>query len=171
LLYDCRDGHFQRMTSDMRRIAFMLIAGSTMLGGCSSILGSDNDDEADELKAERSAWNRANLSSYEFTFNQGCFCPGATNGLVRIRVVNDSIVSATSIPPASAFPAENIQYLRTIDELFDLIQYAIGEDAYKLDVTYDHQRHYPTSIDIDYIKNAVDDEYGARASDLTPITQ
>ena len=47
---------------------------------------------------------------------------------------------------------------KTIDELFDVIKDARTRSAYKLEVEYDDSKGFPVSIDIDYIKDAVDDE-------------
>jgi hypothetical protein len=53
----------------------------------------------------------------------------------------------------------------TIDELFKLIENA-RENADKLDVEYDRKLGYPTVVEIDYIKEAIDDEVTYRVHDF-----
>ena len=47
----------------------------------------------------------------------------------------------------------------TVDELFDMLQYAIDQNAYRMDVTYNAEAGYPESADIDYQSYGVDDEW------------
>jgi hypothetical protein len=55
-------------------------------------------------------------------------------------------------------------FFLTVDELFEVVQDAIDQEAYSLTVGYHAQLGYPTSIDIDYLLNAVDEEVSFRAS-------
>lgn len=51
-----------------------------------------------------------------------------------------------------------------MDELFEVVQDAIDQEAHTLTVEYHAQLGYPTSIDNDYWLNAVDEEVSFRAS-------
>ncbi len=56
----------------------------------------------------------------------------------------------------------------TVQGLFDVVQDAIDSGADEVSVTYDPDLHYPTEINIDRIKGAIDDELRVFASDLEP---
>ena len=55
----------------------------------------------------------------------------------------------------------NYQYYihyATIDKLFSELEADLGGKAEEVTVTYDATYGFPTSVNIDFIKNAVDDE-------------
>ena len=51
---------------------------------------------------------------------------------------------------------------RTVDGLFDLIQYAINEDAASITAAFDSTLGYPTDANIDYDADTADEEMGFR---------
>ncbi len=63
-------------------------------------------------------------------------------------------------------PQSVLMYLYSVDALYDVIQGAVDRDAAVVTVSYDNALHYPTSIQIDYIINAADDELSVTASGL-----
>jgi hypothetical protein len=54
----------------------------------------------------------------------------------------------------------------TVEGLFDYIQAAIDKKAHAVNVVYDAELGYPTSIEVDYIERAVDDEIRFKAGHL-----
>ncbi|MCG8466881.1 MAG: DUF6174 domain-containing protein [Gemmatimonadetes bacterium] len=121
--------------------------------GCSSPLGPEQDD----LSAARARWASLSPDRYTFVLQRSCFCPPETVRPMRIEVlgsiVNEAVYSDTEEPVA--IPLEQVP---TIDDLFDEIQGAIDDDAFLVDATYDPDRGFPTSVSIDHIELAVDDE-------------
>jgi len=65
-------------------------------------------------------------------------------------------------PPQSSWGA-----FYTIEGLFELIAEAARMQPARLDVTYHATEHYPTSISIDYMANAADDEVTIKVVALT----
>lgn len=139
----------------------LLAAAALALAGCHDTtgLGADYDHARDRWLATRPA-------SYEFRLTVSCFCPlppqpvtMAVQGDARVSLV-DATGAAVSTSIASLYP--------TVDGLFAIIAAAHARNAATLDVSYDGARGYPTSVAIDYVANAVDDEIGYRVSSFTP---
>jgi hypothetical protein len=133
-----------------------------VLGSGCSVLGIDNGTEA-ELKDERRAWNAQNLRNYTYEFGRFCFC-GEVRPVV-ITVQNDEVtrvVFKENGEPATQF----LENYRTITDLYDyLIVAAVRAD--EMDVAFDDARHPPVLVDIDFIKNAIDDELRLTLANFT----
>lgn len=48
---------------------------------------------------------------------------------------------------------------RTVDGLFDMLQYAIDQNSYRMEVVYNSGVGYPQRVDIDYRAHGLDDEW------------
>ena len=81
-------------------------------------------------------------------------------------IAGTQIVEITDAMTGAKLDAARFKDFRTIDGLFDFIQEAINRNAESIQVTYDPTYAYPTSVSIDYIKQAVDEEMAFKASDL-----
>lgn len=140
---------------------------AALLAGC-SILGLDGlGEERDALRDARVRWGRADLDAYAFTLQRGCFCPMELIGPVRIVVRGDSVLSRTYTADGTPVPAQWAPYFGTMEEVFELIDEAIDRSADDLRVSYHRTLGYPVKADIDYVKNAVDDELSLTVSDFT----
>ena len=133
--------------------------------GCESLLGP----EQDALAAARARWAATNADNYVFEFRRSCFCAPDFVRPVRIEVLDGVVSSAVYVdteepisPPPTSVP--------TIDDLFDEIQDAVDGMAFSIVADYDADMGYPTSVSIDYIENAIDDEMAFTVSsfELTP---
>jgi hypothetical protein len=142
---------------------FVLVFALAGVSGC-SVLGLSNGADRDRLNDERRAWNAQHISSYSYTYRAGCFCPPSVTDSVRIVVRHDTIASMTYID--SGLPVEpNVRSLfHTIPGLFDLLEDALDRDADDFRVTYDARYHFPSDANIDYMKNAADEELGFRVT-------
>lgn len=67
--------------------------------------------------------------------------------------------------PVTEFQDSFLPYA-SIDKLFDTLEKAQNGGADKVTVEYDSQRGYPSSIYIDYIEQAADDEMSFTVSGL-----
>ena len=65
-------------------------------------------------------------------------------------------------------PPEVLQYLETVEDLFDVIEWAIEHEADRFRATYHATLGYPAVIDLDPNRHAIDDELYLEASDLVP---
>ena len=87
---------------------------------------------------------------------------------VRITVTGGTVSAVVFVddgqPPQSA-----IETFPTIDDLFDEIRAAIDGGADSVSAMYDATAGHPTRVDIDYIREAIDDEMTFTVSELTPV--
>jgi hypothetical protein len=115
------------------------------------------------LNSNRALWRSWALLDYQFTYRMQCFC---MSDEVVITVSNGLVTQAFRTRDGTFLSAQERTNLPTIEVLFDKVQEAINQRVYSLTVIYNAQRGYPESIQIDNIKNAIDDEVGYLASNL-----
>ena len=115
-------------------------------------------------------WTEAGITSYEFTFSRGCFCPVEYVGPYVATVTDGTVASATY----NGVDLLEIELLRatsygervlTVDEVFAEIARAILE-ADSMDVTYHPELGYPLSASIDWELQMADEEVYYTLSDL-----
>ena len=132
----------------------ILFALTLILAACSASGPS-------EFEKNQELWDNSNISHYRYTLSLICFCAFTEEMPLTIEVQNDQIVSITSvkgtvIDPANSFYSIFENYA-TMDRLFLQLKSAL-EEADEVAVVYDTTYGYPTSINIDQIKEATDDE-------------
>lgn len=132
----------------------ILFALTLILAACSASAPS-------EFEKNQELWENANISHYQYTLSLSCFCAFTEEMPLTIEVQNDQIVSITSvkgtvIDPANSFYSIFENYA-TFDRLFLQLKSAL-EEADEVDVIYDTTYGFPTTINIDQIKEATDDE-------------
>lgn len=132
------------------------------LSSCDSIT---DGRKGDDFRANKDLWQKQNVENYSFEFSKLCYCGGLFNP-ATVVVKADTIHSV--LDPQTGEPLRDPQTnelvlqkypksFQTIDELFEVIENA-RENADKLNVEYDEKLGYPVLIEIDYIKEAIDDE-------------
>jgi hypothetical protein len=112
-----------------------------------------------ELDDNRAKWDSAGVSHYRFELTISCFCPFAEIMPITVEVKDGQIVSLTDVN-GQAVEGEFSQYIEeaaSIDRLFDITENNLSE-ADEVNITYDAQYGFPTAINIDFIKMAMDDE-------------
>ena len=114
-------------------------------------------DQLSELDQARDRWAAQSITSYVLTLRRACFCAGPF--AVEIRVSGATIIRI-DVASGQPVPPDMEPYFPDIPGLFELILDEIERPAAAVTVEYDPQRGYPTSINVDQIKNAIDDEYG-----------
>lgn len=129
---------------------------------CDSIV---DGRKGDDFRENRIRWQKQAIESYRFEFSKLCYCAGLFNP-ATIVVEADTIHEA--LDPETGEPLRDLQTgelvlskypesFLTIKELFEVIENA-RKKADKLRVEYDRKLGYPAHIEIDYIKEAIDDE-------------
>ncbi len=112
--------------------------------------------------AARAKWDAARLRDYSFRVRFSCFCPmyGPWDVVVRNRVVvSTTPVDATQqVAPVDGF--------RSIDDLLGQVDRAVAE-AGSVVVRYDPGLGYPSSVSIDWITGAVDDDLNWEITSLS----
>ncbi len=99
-----------------------------------------------------------------------CFCPREITGPVIIQVKAGLVESRRYADTGAPVDARWIAEFPAIDGVFAIVDAAIARRAEMIDAVYDPMRGFPTRVDIDYIKNAIDDELGVRVRDFKPRT-
>lgn len=120
--------------------------------GC-QIAGPD-DPRTDERSANQKTWDEFNDGTYSFLLNRGCFCAFA--GPIWIQVIDNDVTFAQITWSNEPVPTEHLDEIETIDDIFDMIERA-EKEADDLHVEYS-TNGYPSVVNIDWIKEAVDDE-------------
>lgn len=101
-------------------------------------------------------------SSYSFNVMRGCFC--ANGGEHWVQVGDGQVVFALRVYDNQPVPADQLEWLETMDEVFDMIERAETE-ADRLDITWSDEG-YPAEFFIDWIEEAADDEMGMTISNV-----
>ena len=142
----------------MKNVFFLLV--SIIFVSCSS------DDTSSfklirDLNINRELWKDANITDYTLNQSKGCFCPGPFEWQVFVKNSTKDSVVFDEIWLEQGITYEDVfNEARTIEEIFDYIEKVINDKPDELNTKYDETYGFPTSIGIDYIEEAVDDEIG-----------
>ena len=123
-----------------------------------------------EMQTNRDKWNAAGVNHYTFELTVSCFCPFMEIMPITVEVKDGQIVSMMDVN-GKAVEGEFAQYLEeaaSMDRLFEVAEKNASE-ADEIQVTYDAQYGFPTAINIDFIKMAVDDEISYYANNFKPL--
>ena len=143
----------------MRKVLFIILA--VLLAACTQAKASS------ELEQNRALWEQQDASNYRYELAIVCFCPYGGQMPLSIVVRDGEVASLTTADGSDPGPSlEYFSQADTIDELFDIIESAQADGADEIKVQYDPDYGYPVSIDIDYIKEAVDDEISYQVANL-----
>lgn len=118
-----------------------------------------------ELEEAREDWARTGSADYQWTVQRSCFCPDVAP--IEVVVTGGEVSSATRMPfDAEPVVLEASEYEDwfTVEGMFAIAESALL-DADEVTVTYAVDG-YPSAIDIDWMRNAVDDETSYAASEL-----
>jgi hypothetical protein len=172
-------GAQQETTATMRKLIVPLVVLSlALLAAC----GDDADgatatpteipdpnsitDPQGALDAARARWAVEGGDSYDMSFNWQCFCVVDYVARVDLEVRGGAVTAGTVEDTGDALPADRLADYETVDELFDLIQDAIDQDAYEIRTSYD-STGYPDEVWIDYDAATADEERGFFIHSLT----
>lgn len=149
-----------RNSSRCRLSAIAVIVIGLGLSACGSDQRESNTNER-EISAKAQAWQGRGILDYTVVYRESCFCPG---GEVTV-VVRDGKIERASRAPSNG-GQDRVSNPLTIDGLFDVVRRAQRE-ADELTVRFDEDLDYPDSFSIDWLRGAVDDEYGVTVLRLT----
>lgn len=105
-------------------------------------------------------------ASLSYTTQQSCFCPSEFTRPMNITEFGGEITSATYADTGEAVPDNIRQSLQTVDERFEQLGNAYENGAAQVNVTYDPQFGYPTSVFIDQSELIADEEISYSISNL-----
>ena len=127
--------------------------------GCTDALGL----EQDALATARARWALTDADNYRFKFRRSCFCAPDFVRPVRIEILDGIVSSAVYVDTEEPISLP-LTSVATIDDLFDEIQDAMDGMAFSVIADYDADMGYPTSVSIDHIEYAIDDEVALTVS-------
>ena len=148
-----------------KQLSHALIA-AVCLAAVSSFVFARPDDAAKRLTENRRKWSSKAVKNYHYDFQRICFCVPAYTKPVKITVRDGVAAQIAHAETGEAVDKARFEIYYTVDQLFDYIQAAIDKKAYSINAVYDEEMGYPTSVEIDFIKNAIDDEMRFKTGNL-----
>ncbi|MBL8097631.1 MAG: hypothetical protein JNK81_00510 [Anaerolineales bacterium] len=137
----------------MKKIIFIVLA--LVLAACG---GGGTSSEFDQNVTK---WNDAGVSHYRMQVGVSCFCPFADINPITVEVKDGQIVSMVGANGAEVLDTDpayvTLAQYANVDSLFTWLGDALA-NADKVEVTYDATYGFPTSIAVDFITEATDDE-------------
>lgn len=146
----------------MRKLIFIFMA--LVLAACS--MGSRT-----EIERNKEKWQDANVSHYRYNLFVGCFCVFSQDMPLVIEVKDGEVVSMEyqNGNEIDASSRELFEKYATIDRIFSELAKDINGEADEVIVTYDPTYGFPAEINIDFIKDAIDDELALTVSNFEKL--
>lgn len=116
----------------------------------------------------RAKWDAATNQgqSTSYTAQSSCFCPQDYTRAMNIVEQDGKIIDATYSDTGEAVPSYIREGLLTMNERFDQLEEAYLSDADRIDVTYDPNLGYPSSVYVDQSFMIADEELSYTIKDL-----
>ena len=149
------------------RSRFSLVLVLLVLAACGDgyLVGTRFDAT---LRWARARWANAHVDSYAITVHRLCFCTLVEP--VRVTVRDGVVVSRVIVATGAALPAQLVPYYPDVPGLFAVIDQARAS-ADDLETQFDENYGFPSTIDIDWNENAVDDEVTYRMEGFAPLPE
>lgn len=152
------------------RLLLALALATVLAPACALLPEGDGEDlgaERAALARAREQWERQEPSGYQFVLQRRCMV--CNPGPVTITV-QDGVMQSAVLDDGLPAPAEYVEGYGTVEALFARIEASIQGGADRLDARYEEGFGYPVEVDVDPIRNAIDDEHGfAVAAMLLPL--
>ena len=152
----------------MKRRPILLLGTSLIVAACSLLPGASLSPKQAALRAlagHQAEWASKQVDDYTLTITGQCFCP--FNEPVDITVAN-GVATAVTRAGQPVPPNELLGVPKTVPDLFALV--GAQTNAASLTVEWDPAFGFPTSIQVDSIANAIDDEFGYTVTNFRPAS-
>lgn len=134
-----------------------------ILAGCGTVVPDASAEKAvtgpGTLNEARSLWRDKNITNYQVTIQQTCFCPPYLRQPMRVTVVDGKMTEVKGLEQPIQKKDQLDARRLTIGGLFEFISQSAQRNVHKLDVDYDTDFGFPRSIDYDGHEMMADDEY------------
>ncbi|HET9709032.1 MAG TPA: DUF6174 domain-containing protein [Gemmatimonadales bacterium] len=134
---------------------------------CGDPLGADRD----QLAESQARWGAQGVATYEFDVRISCFCVAASYGSVTISVDNRQVVSVVRTDSGTPVDSQYFQGVLTVERMFATLRHFLDAKPAFFTASYDRRWGFPTSLGVDPIRNAADDEYGFTVLAFRTITR
>lgn len=148
-----------------------LAIAAPLIAGCSLVEPDQWADRRDALERSRDRWHDQLVHTYRHMLTMGCECIGGFTGPVVIEVTDRQITSLVPVREDVDVPEEQWSSFHTVESLYELIDTAIDQRAYRFDVRYHPLLGYPAQISLDFDQQVVDDELLIQVSDLEIVSR
>jgi hypothetical protein len=147
----------------MKTIIIFLTLAALVLSSCSILPNRD-------FNAAQFRWQNSHLSHYRYTIHVGCFCAFMDTMPLTIEVANGAVQSMSYSDGSPVPPDQLASFARysTIEAVFSLTADALHR-ADEVKVAYDRTYGFPSTVQIDYMKDAVDDELALSVTSFQPL--
>jgi len=147
----------------MKKIWIFIGLVSLLVSACSPLPGS-------ELARNQDKWRAAAIDHYRFDLSVLCFCPFSAQMPLSVEVMDGKVVSMTynDGTPVPESERANFSAYATIDALFAYTEDAVRQ-ADEIQIAYDPAYGFPSRVQIDFVKNAVDDELALGAENFQAL--
>ena len=130
---------------------------------------SKKSSDVPELERNIALWEKNEPESYSYTVNPSCFCVDFFSYSIIYSGGKNQVAPLENQADWYA----NFQSPETplsVDNLFKLARRALN-GADRVDITYDQVYGFPVRIEIDWIIDAIDDEYSVEISSFGELSQ
>jgi hypothetical protein len=148
------------------RLAGVLLGLVLLAGGCSDPTGP----EEARLTAAQRRWEATRPASNSYTMQQRvvCFCiTGASS--FQVTVTTGTITRAVNVVTGESMSVTLLTIFRTVDQLFAQAREGLTREGVVTSMAFDAALGYPTTLSLDPIRNAIDDEVTYVTSNVAPI--
>jgi uncharacterized protein DUF6174 len=135
---------------------WLSLAAAIVLAIAAFVIIRASSDTAHELARNHTRWGAAGVADYTWTVKAWCFCPAdEVTASVRGGIAVDVRAHGRVVAPDS----EQLRVLPvTVEDFFGKLDALLAEDPDILNIEYDAELGYPTSVRVDYEKDAIDEE-------------
>ena len=144
----------------MKKIILVVLA--LILAACGSVPSNEFDQNVTK-------WNDANINHYSMQVSVSCFCPFGDINPITVEVKDGQIVSMIGANGAEVLDTDPayaaLSQYANVDSLLTWVGEALA-NADKIDVSYDATYGFPSSVSVDYIAEATDDEIWIEVSNF-----
>lgn len=162
-----------RFPSPFRTMTTLRPIFRTLLAATALVFAACSDDgplgpELSELQRAEKRWVSSGIGQGQYTMRrqQVCFCPDAV--ITWDVTVTAGAVTRVLSPTGLDLPPSQFARFRTVEQLFGDIRAGYATGALK-EVAYDSAAGYPTTVSLDPLPMATDDEIVYRTSGVARV--
>jgi hypothetical protein len=152
-----------------KRFAFTAILAlvAISLSACVDFIGPYDARDSRDLSRNERLWRDFGPFDYDYVIVYDCFC-GLGGIPVRVFVRDNRVLD--EVYENSGFPVTTGYnfFARTVEDLFEVVEDGLDRRADDIRASYDGYYGYPRSVQIDYERHAVDEEFGFRVVSFIP---